>query len=130
MNQKSASIERCRFWALACHLLMYCGSAAAIPNRTESHSQDATVQLPPEHELADLLATSTVAVDIKILYTDGCIRMPARRLVALQQAVKGRPNKVCLPFAEPELTTNNNTFEGPFSVTTPEVSCLVESVRY
>ena len=53
----------------------------------------------------------------------------ARRLIALQQAAKRRANGVCLPFDEPELTTNN-TFEGPFSVTTPEVSCLVESVRY
>jgi hypothetical protein len=88
--KKSASIEQCRFWASACHLLMYYSNAAANQNRTESHSQDATVQLPPKHELADLLATSTVAVDIKILYTDGCIRMPARRLVALRQAVKGR----------------------------------------
>jgi hypothetical protein len=57
------------------------------------------------------------------------VRIMARRLIALQQPAKLLANGVCLPFGEAELTTNN-TFGGPCSVTTPEVSCLVESVRY
>jgi hypothetical protein len=88
-----------------------------------------SLTLENTHHQSDHLPPPTEAVDIKILYTDGCTQIPARRLVALQQTIKGPSNGVCLPFAEPELTTNN-TFEGPFSVTTPEVSCLFESVRY